>query len=335
MTSGGGRLTLEDFRRMGDKVRNWGRWGSEDQLGTLNFITEEKVVEAARLVRTGRILPLGLDINANGIWSGSSYRRNPVHLMTLDGGDSPELLRHLEGWNGPDGSVRASRWGERLAKFNDDVIFMPLQASTQWDALSHVYYDERMYNGVPASAVTSLGATRNSIDVVDVKGVVSRGVLLDVAAGMELPYLPAGTVIEPADLDSVAAHQGVTITSGDVVVVRTGWWPQFAVIGDGTVWRMTSPGLSWRCAEWLHDHEVAAVAADNVAVEAVVPDADVALPLHLLCLRDMGLLLGELWNLEALAADCASDGVYEFQLVAAPLRVTGAVGSPINPMALK
>lgn len=331
----GARLTVGEFRRRAEKVSNWGRWGPDDELGTLNFITDEKVAAAARLVRRGRILPLGLDIDGNGVWPGSSYRRNPMHLMTVDGGDSPELLRHLEGWAGSGSVNLGTSWGQRLAKFNDDVIFMPLQASTQWDALSHFYYDDLLYNGVPASAVTSFGATRNSIDVVDAKGVVSRGVLLDVAAQAGVPHLAAGTAIDPEDLDRVATAQGVAVTSGDVVIVRTGWWPQFAVIGDGTTWRTTSPGLSWRCAEWLHEHEVAAVAADNVAVEVVTADSEVAMPLHLLCLRDMGMLLGELWSLEALAADCAEDGVYEFQLVAPPLRVTGAVGSPVNPMALK
>ena len=324
-----------EFRAAARKVSNWGRWGSEDQLGTLNHITDEKVRESARMVRKGVVFPLGVNFDSNGIWSGNSFRRNPIHLMTMDGGDSPNFLEHMTGWEGGK-AVLASRWGERLAKFNDDFIIMPLQAATQWDALSHVYYDDLMYNGVPASAVTSAGATKNSIDQVDVKGIVSRAVILDVARYRGIEHVPERQVIEPEELDEVTRAQGVNVGVGDIVLLRTGWWSQLANLKDGNAWRAGSPGLSWRCAEWLHAKSVAAIAADNIAVEASNYDgSDVVLPLHLLCLRDMGMMFGEIWDLDALAADCAEDGVYECQVVAPPLRITGAVGSPVNPIALK
>jgi kynurenine formamidase len=182
--------------------------------------------------------------------------------------------------------------------------------------------------------VTSLGAFHCGIDKVDVKGITSRGVLLDLVKlrGVET-YCDIGVPITPAELDEAARSQGVTITSGDIVVVRTGWWARFLETGDGAE---PGAGLDWTCASWLHDHEVAAVAADNLMVENPVSGVDgTILPMHMLCLRDMGLMLGEYWNLTALAADCAADGNYEFQLVAPPLRVTGGVGSPINPIAIK
>ncbi len=227
-------------------------------------------------------------------------------------------------------------WGAGPMRFNDDFIMMPLQAGTQWDALAHVYYDEQLYNGYPASAVTSFGATRNSIDQVDQKGIVSRGVLLDVARHRGVDHLPPNTSISPEELDAVAADQGVEVGRGDIVLVRTGWWAVFLAERDGEAWTMGSPGVSWRVAEWLHQKDCAAIASDNIAVEVSGAEVEgVMLPFHLLCIRDMGLMLGEMWNLEALAADCAADGVYEFQLAAPPLRVTGAVGSPINPLALK
>jgi kynurenine formamidase len=123
------------------------------------------------------------------------------------------------------------------------------------------------------------------------------------------------------------------VERGDIVLIRTGWWARFLQTGDGTE---PGAGLDWTCASWLHDHEVAAVAADNLMVENPVSAVDGAiLPMHMLCLRDMGLMLGEYWDLTALAEDCAADGVYEFQLIAPPLRVTGAVGSPVNPIAIK
>jgi kynurenine formamidase len=328
---------MTEFDRLADKLRNWGRWGTDDQLGTLNFITSEKVRQAATLVRAGKIFPLGVNFEANGIWPGNFFRRNPIHLMSIDGGDSVALGAALSGWDraGPVDDMLAAYY-ETRTRFADDMIVMPLQAATQWDALSHVWYDDLLYNGVPASAVTSLGATRNSIDRVDVKGIVSRAVLLDVARHRGRAHVEPNDGIGPAELDAVCARQGVEVGRGDIVLIRTGWWPKFAELGDGTAWRAGCPGLSWTAAEWLHEREVAAVAADNVAVEAGRRDVDgVQLPMHLLCLRDMGMMLGEIWNLEALAEDCADDGVYELQLVAAPLRVTGAVGSPINPIGMK
>jgi kynurenine formamidase len=125
----------------------------------------------------------------------------------------------------------------------------------------------------------------------------------------------------------------VTIGRGDILLIRTGWWTRFLLTGNKTE---GYSGLDWRCASWLHDHEIAAVAADNLQVEDLVSGIEgITFPLHLLCLRDMGMMFGEYWDLAALADDCAADGVYEFQLVAPPLRVVGAVGSPVNPIAIK
>jgi kynurenine formamidase len=227
-------------------------------------------------------------------------------------------------------------WEAGPMRFNDDYIMMPLQAGTQWDALSHVYYDGKLYNGFPATAVTSFGASRCSIDKVDVKGITSKAVLLDVAQHRGVPHLAPNTSISPEDLEAVEEKQGVRVTEGDIVLVRTGWWSTFLENRDGEAWTAGSPGVSWRVAEWLHTRGAAAIACDNIAVEVSGAEVEgVMLAFHLLCIRDMGMMLGEMWNFEELSVDCASDGVYEFQLVAAPLRVTGAVGSPINPIAIK
>jgi kynurenine formamidase len=327
--------TIEEWRAVGDRVRNWGRWGDDDELGTLNLITPEKVLEAARLVRQGKVFPLGIDFNAYGPQGAHGFRRNPIHLMSVDGGDA-ELATHLKGWGGATEAQMAHMWEASIMRFNDDYIMMPLQAGTQWDALSHVYYDGLMYNGHPANSVTSFGASKNSIDKVDVKGITSRGVLLDVAKHRGVDHLPPNTGISPEELDEVAAAEGVSVGAGDIVIVRTGWWPTFLEHGDGEAWTAGSPGVTWKVAEWLRERDCAAIASDNIAVEVSAADVEgVMIPFHLLCIRDMGLMLGEMWNLEALSADCASDGVYEFQLVAPPIRVTGAVGSPLNPLALK
>ncbi len=326
---------LSEFRRVANDVSNWGRWGPDDQLGTLNFITPDKVRQAAGLVRHGKVFPLGVDFGSSGPQGAFQFRHNPVLVMTVDGGDVNTLARYGPGWAAnPTAQQMGNYFVDNVFRFNEDMVIMPLQAATQWDALSHVYYEDKLYNGFPAASVTSLGAFHCSIDKVDVKGITSRGVLLDVVRhrGAEV-FLEQGNPITGSELDDVARAQGVAIERGDIVLIRTGWWTRFLQTGDGTE---PFSGLHWQCASWLHDHEVAAVASDNLQVEDLVPDVDgVFLPLHLLCLRDMGLMLGEYWDLTALAEDCAADGVYEFQLVAPPLRFVGAVGSPVNPIAIK
>ncbi|OCB28794.1 cyclase [Mycobacterium malmoense] len=326
---------LTDFRRVARDVSNWGRWGADDELGTLNFITAEKVARAASLVRHGRVFPLGVDFGSSGPQGAFGFRHNPMLLMTVDGGDASSLPQYGPGWTQ---NATAKQLGnyfvDNLFRFNEDMIIMPLQAATQWDAFSHVYYEGKLYNGFSSDSVTSMGAYHCSIDKVDVKGITSRGVLLDLVRHRNADvFLEQGNPITPEELDDVVRAQGVTIESGDIVLIRTGWWTRFLQTGNKTE---PFSGLHWRCASWLHDHEVAAVASDNLQVEDLVSDVDGAfLPLHLLCLRDMGLMLGEYWDLTALADDCARDGVYEFQLIAPPLRFVGAVGSPVNPIAIK
>ena len=327
--------SLTDFRKAGDSVRNWGRWGPADELGTLNFITPAKIAAAAGLVRHGKVFPLGIDFGSTGPQGAFQFRQNPTHVMTVDGGDAETLVEYGPQWlrNSVAGEL-SGFFQDNPFRFNDDMIIMPLQAATQWDAFSHVYYDEKLYNGFPANSVTSQGAFYCGIDKVDSKGITSRGVLLDVVKhrGADT-YLAPGEPITPDELDEVAARQGVTIESGDIVLVRTGWWNRFLEARNGAE---PYSGLDWRCAQWLHEHEIAAVAADNLMVEDPVSAVEgTFLPMHMLCLRDMGLMLGEYWDFTALAADCAADGVYEFQLIAPPLRVVGAVGSPINPIAIK
>ena len=326
---------MEDFRRAAVRVRNWGRWGDDDELGTLNFITPAKVVQAASLVRQGKVFALGADFDAQGPQgTAAPFRTNPIHLMTIDGGDAAAYAEMVRGWGHAAAEFIGQVFDSGPMRFNDDYVIMPLQAATQWDALAHVYYEEQLYNGFPAAAVTSFGATRCSIDKVDVKGVVSRGVLLDVARHRGGEFADPAVPITPAELEAVASAFGVEIGSGDILVVRTGWYGGFHQTPRNRA--MAAAGLSWTCAEWMHDLEIAAVAADNVAVEHGASEVDGAfLPMHMLCLRDMGMMLGEIWDVDALAADCADDGVYEFQLTAPPLRVTGAVGSPLNPIALK
>lgn len=329
--------SLEEFRRVADKVRNWGRWGPDDQLGTLNFIDAEKIRESAALVKKGKAISLGANFGPDGPQQGTSpLRINPLLFMAVDGGDGEEYCKRVEHYcHGRAKSIADWRADGDLFRFNEDYIVMPLQACTQWDALSHVYYEGLLYNGFPANSVTSQGATKNSICTVGAAaGIVSRGVLLDVAHHRGVDFIDGGPLIEPDELDEIAAANNIELRRGDVVLIRIGWWHQFYKTGVGTD---LGNGVSWHVAEWLHKHEIAAIAADNHAVEGFhIRDSDATfLPLHLIAQRDMGLHMGELFELEELSRDCAEDGVYEFQLIAPPLRVVGAVGSPLNPIAIK
>jgi kynurenine formamidase len=333
---GGGDIGLPDeVRAAARRVSNWGRWGDDDELGTLNHISPATVAHAATLIRSGKMFSLSVPLDSYGPQGAHGYRRNPIHLMSLDGGDV-DMTRRVGNSGGPVEQRVGEVWRGPF-RFNDDYIMMPLQAATQWDALSHGYYEEQLYNGFPADSVTSFGAARVGIDKIAEKGmVVGRGVLLDVARYRGVDQLEPLSLIEPQELQATAEAQGVGVGEGDIVLVRTGWWQRFLQTRDTSTWGPTAPGISWRCAEWLHERKVAAIAVDNFAVEAPVQEfPGVFLPFHMLALRDMGMPLGEIWDLEALGNDCHDDHVYEFMLVAQPLLVTGAVGSPVNPVALK
>jgi len=306
---------MENFKVIGGRLSNWGRWGGDDQRGTLNFITPERIVEAARLVRTGKTFELSIPVGADGPQTGLGGRVNPLHFMTV----MPTDDLHLSGG----------------INISDDFISMPLQGATQWDSLAHVGYDDLFYNNVPVGSVMALGgASRNAIDNA-LPGIVGRGVLVDIARFRGVEWLQAGDAIEPDELDAVLAAQGVSVGSGDVLALRTGWRRK-AIVDGWENWMAGNPGLGLACATWLHDKEIGAVVSDNWCIE-VQPSAEGTgiLPLHCVLIRDLGMMLGEILDLEDLAADCAADGVWEFFLSAAPLRVVGGVGSPVSPLALK
>lgn len=298
---------------LGKELSNWGRWGPDDQRGTTNLITAEAVSAAAALVRRGTIFDLGIPLDANGPQPGG-HRINPVRLMSQTGRD-----QDLPGG----------------FHFADDYVFMPLQAGTQWDALAHVYYGDEMWNGTPLGHITSSGAARNGIET-QARGIAGRGVLLDVARHRGVDALGPTDAINADELEAVAVAQGVTIGSGDILLVRTGWYSTFLRDQDRTAFMSTEPGLDLSCARWLRDRDVAAVAADNWGVEVFAGEGTgKTLELHMVLIRDVGMTLGELFDLDALAADCSETGVWEFFLTAPPLKFTGAVGSPINPLAIK
>ncbi|HVP31246.1 MAG TPA: cyclase family protein [Myxococcota bacterium] len=315
------KLDAKTVRDWGQRYSNWGRWGKDDQRGTLNFATPERVLAACQLPRSGRVISCALSFDQHGPQTGFAGRHNPIHVMLADGCDAMA------------GAQDFLPGGFRYA---DDAVTMPLQCGTQWDALSHVFYDGKMYNDRDIRWVASGGAMLNGIEHMK-HGVVARGVLLDLPRWKRVPWLADGTPILPDDLDACAEAQGVTIDPGDAVLVRTGMMTRCL---SQKSWQGycggPAPGLSLHCARWIYEREVAAVATDTWGVEVRPNETpDCFQPLHMVAIRDMGCLLGEIFHLDALAEACAEDGRYAFLFVAPPLPITGAVGSPINPVAVK
>jgi kynurenine formamidase len=302
---------------------NWNRWGPDDVHGTVNFVDETARLRAVALVRSGESYSLAQRFGSDGPLSGRGGRINPVHAMTAV---ETSATSTIEGRPLPHGFGYA-----------DDMVVMSLQCSTQWDGLGHVFDRGLAWNGRNAAqVVTARGDQLTGIETMAAP-LVTRGVLLDVGRtfGRDTE-LPDGFAITPEQLDATAAAAGITVGRGDIVLVRTGQLTRARRNGWRGYAGGDAPGLSFTTAGWLHGHEIAAVATDTWGVEVRPNEFDGAFqPLHQVAIPHIGLLLGEMWDLDRLAADCAADGRYEFLLVAGPLPVVGAVGAPVNPIAVK
>ncbi|MGW4698474.1 cyclase family protein [Kitasatospora cineracea] len=302
---------------------NWGRWGADDRLGTLNFLDEDKRRRAAGLIRQGVSFSLSQRFDMDGPQRGWRRRTNPVHTMLDTGTDAAAGLQGF-----PHGIGGA-----------DDVIAMPLQCSTQWDGLGHIFDHGKAWNGRDAATtVTSEGDLVTGIEHM-AHQIAGRGVLLDVGRAIGTDgELPDGFAITEEHLRATIEAQGPSsaVGRGDLVVVRTGQLSRARREGWGEYAGGPAPGLSFTTAGWLHGSEIAAIATDTWGFEVRPNEFDHAFqPLHQVAIPHIGLLIGEMWDPDALAAHCAADGTYEFWLTAAPLPITGAVGSPVNPIAVK
>ncbi|MFE3648447.1 MULTISPECIES: cyclase family protein [unclassified Streptomyces] len=303
----------QEFHDIARRVNNWGRWGPDDEIGTLNLITPEVVRAAAATVRSGRRVPLALPLQQNGVQTGMIPGRvNPLHTMV---------------------AINQEIFGPGTVATSDDTVTMGLQAATHWDGLTHVSHSGRLYNDRPADAVTAhRGATALGIE--KVPPITSRGVLLDVARAHGTERLPGGHAVTPEDLDAAEELAGTTVRSGDVVLIRTGQIQHY-LAGDREAYAMPSPGLSLRTPEWFHARGVAAVANDTLVFEVFPPEVEgLWLPVHALHLVEMGMLQGQNWNLEELSAACAQEGRYAFLLSAMAEPFVGGTGSPVAPVAV-
>lgn len=303
------------------QLSNWGRWGPDDEIGTANFVTPDVVVRAASLVRRGQVLSLAVPLNPR---TPTDPSRPPMQHF----GKNVLLRASDHGWPG-------------ASQFADDWISMSPQTGTQWDGLTHAYRDGKVWNGYDAGQALNplLGARRNAIDRLATY-FVTRGVLLDIVrfkGADDEGHLPGGYPVSADDLEGAARAQGVEVRRGDALLVRTGWTAHWysATPAERATYYERAPGLGLSTAEWLHDREVACVGVDNVAAEVVPSENGDLLPLHPILIRDLGLTVGELFWLEDLAAVSAAEGVWEFMFVGQPLRLSGGIGSPINPLAIR
>ena len=316
------RITRQDIYTAAEKLSNWGRWGPDDQIGTLNNITAEDRVAAAGLIRRGKTFALGLDLKErvqSGLFGG---RWNLIHHMLATGTDAAAGKQ--------DGD------GKKYLRYADDAINMPCQMATQWDALAHIFLDDKMYNGYPATDVTANGAKRLGIEHYRDQ-MVGRGVLLDIARWKGVEALENGYPITNADLDACAAAQGVEVRRGDFVIVRTGQQEACLAAGEwGSYAGGDAPGLAFETCYWIREHDIAGICADTWGCEVRPNECDEAnQPWHWVVIPAIGIAMGEIFYVRELAADCAEDGVYEFFFTAPPLHIPGACGSPINPLAIK
>ena len=312
---------------LGEKVKNWGRWGDDDEIGTINFITNEVVKEATKCVISGKRFSLAFPLQQKG----------GLQLGSMPGRVNP--LRTMIQLNTP------VIGDPTLFCTSDDVVTMGLQAATHWDGLCHASWNGKIYGGRDASTITYDGASVCGIE--KITSLTSRGVLLDIASLYGVEELPGGHAISYEDCINAEKKQGVEVRSGDILLLRTGMMAKAKrgdVVAYGSGTRIENspmpgfPGVGLGAVEYFFDREIAAVATDTITFEVMPWDPKVVgaiLPIHCINLVMMGLTQGQNWDLEELSTDCQNDGKWDFLLEASPQPFVGGIGSPVNPIAIK
>ncbi len=303
-------VSAGEFRKLFASVSNWGRWGSDDERGALNLLTPELVAAAAQLVRDGETVTLSRPLDTHP----SPDNPEPAeHRMTM--------LADVE-------------IGSGTLRFAKDYVGVDYHNDTHshLDALCHVAFDGVLFNDRPSASITPDGARVNAVEVAR-NGIVGRGVLLDVPGLREVPWLEPGESVLPADLEEAERRQGVSVAAGDVLLVRTGHARRLEELGPWDV-ASAKAGLHPTAARFIADRGVAALGSDGNNDTAPSTTEGVDFPIHVLALNAMGVHLFDYLQFEDLAAVCERTGRWEFMFVAAPLRIPGGTGSPINPIAI-
>ncbi|MFV0248402.1 MAG: cyclase family protein [Tenacibaculum sp.] len=305
---------------------NWGKWGEADQIGALNYLDKEQTMRGVRAVKQGKRFTLQIPMT-HGTGPVFPGRTPVIHFMAQD-----ESLYFLKNKEPLEGGI----------KYSDDAVFMYLQGTSHVDALGHAWYGEKLYGGFSAKSSTH-GHSKVDIAAIGEEGITGRGVLLDIGRlkGDKKGRLKPNTCVNLGDLLETAKKQGIKIEKRDILLIRTGSVERFYDNQDKQNWNpMTEPGLCYSkdLVAWLHQMEIPVIASDNLGVEKVVQEIEgetYLIPLHGLLIRDLGIVLSEIYLLDKLADDCHTDKQYTFLFTAAPLKMVGGTGSPVNPIVIK
>jgi kynurenine formamidase len=306
-------ISVAEFEAMFDAVKNWGRWGPDDELGTLNYITAEHVKRAAGLVKTGRSVSMAIPINTV---AGPDNQNPAIHYMT---------------------QMFDTEVGSSSLRFAMDFLGMNFHGDchTHIDALCHIAYGGHVYGGRPESLVTSHGAKALDITAY-ANGVVGRGVLLDIPRLRGTRWVEPGEAVTRAELEAAERAEGVRLGEGDILVFRTGHHRRRLERGawDNGYTGAGKAGLHVDTIPWMHERRIAAFLPDGDG-ETVPSTVDgILYPIHPLQIVAMGMVASDSLNLEDIAAACEEEKRWEFMVVAEPLRLPGGTGSPFNPIAI-
>ena len=298
-------VSRAEFDRWMESISNWGRWGEDDELGTLNLVTPAKSKAAVALVQEGVTVSMALDLNTVQ----DALNQNPFRHSVATGK-----------FSGHD--VAGDDYGVQYHGF----------AHSHIDGLPHFAHKGKLYNGFGFDTIKPTGATKLGIHNLK-NGIVSRAVLVDMAWFKEADFLEPGTAITVADLEAWEEKTGVTVGSGDVLLVRTGRWERVRQKGQ---WNFleAAAGMHASVAQWLKARDVALIGCDGVS--DVMPSGveGLANPLHELVLVGLGMRILDNLNLDDVAQAAKARNRWEFLFVGAPLRVVGGTGSPLNPLAV-
>jgi kynurenine formamidase len=308
-----GDLTEDEVRGFFTSLSNWGKWGPTDQLGTLNYITPDKRRRAGAEVRDGQSVSLSLP------------------LATRPAPDNPTPVTHLMVQTG----ARGESGGLVDAPYSADYFAISPHglANTHLDALCHVFNQGKMYNGYPASDVTSQGARNGAIDALK-DGIVTRGVLIDAPRVLGREWLEPGEAISPADIEAAEKSGNFRVEEGDILFVRTGRHVRQKARGPWNSFKDGLAGLGAACLPWLHERKVALLGCDGVS--DVIPSGfpKVTMPIHTVAIVTMGIHLIDNCNLDDVAAACAARSRWTFLCAIAPLVLIRGTASPVNPLAV-
>ncbi|MFI7294882.1 cyclase family protein [Streptomyces sp. NPDC050121] len=306
-----------------DSPSNWGKWGPDDEVGSLNYLGPAEILRAVSAVRSGEVftlqVPIGDPDRSDPVWPG---RTPAVRTQVMDEG----FFARGEEPEPSDGH----HWA-------DDKIEMFTQGSTQYDALAHYWYGDQVWNGYPAD--TTIGAlARASVLPIGERGVVGRGVLIDIARARGKDVLDSGEQISLDDLLAAADQQGTTIEPRDILIIRTGWIGSYYRTAREDFYRdWNEPGLAYtpELVKWFQTMEIPNLVTDTIANELSFYPGGLQLPLHCALMRNLGVAFTELCQLDDLATACADDQRWTFLYAAAPLKIVGGSGSPVNPLVIR